>query len=114
MYRGGMKFMRRLISDTAECGDYTRGPTLISPGVRARMREILADIQSGAFAREWIEESKRGGPNFQRMRRGENDHPIERGGAELRALMALAGGGKGAAGEGLVGGPGGWPRARRS
>src|SRR3989475_7173399 len=76
MYRGGMKFMRRSISDTAEYGDYTRGPTLISPGVRARMQQILADIQSGAFAREWIEESKRGGPNFQRMRRGAKTHPI--------------------------------------
>src|SRR2546426_10797228 len=96
MYRGGMKFMRRLISDTAEYGDYTRGPTLISPGVRARMREILADIQSGAFAREWIEESKRGGPNFQRMRRGENKPPIGRGGAETRPLMTFGGGGNAA------------------
>src|SRR2546426_4609067 len=98
MYRGGMKFMRRSISDTAEYGDYTRGPTLISPGVRARMQQILADIQSGAFAREWIEESKRGGPNFQRMRRGEKEQPIERGGGEPGTLMPLLGGGKAAAG----------------
>jgi len=76
MYRGGMKFMRYSISDTAEYGDYTRGPTLITSAVRARMQQILADIQSGAFAREWIEESRQGGPNFQRMRREQNDHLI--------------------------------------
>src|SRR2546426_11394003 len=92
MYRGGMKFMRRSISDTAEYGDYTRGPTLISPGVRARMREILADIQSGAFARERIEESKRGGPNFQRMRRGRKNPPDPPGGAEAAPANALVGG----------------------
>src|SRR6266702_1879136 len=105
MYRGGMKFMRYSISDTAEYGDYTRGPTLISPGVRARMREILADIQSGAFAREWIEESKRGGPNFQRMRREQNDHLIERVGAKLRAMMPWSEEGKAAAAEELVAAP---------
>jgi len=82
-----MKFMRYSISDTAEYGDYTRGPTLITPAVRARMQQILADIQSGAFAREWIEESRQGGPNFQRMRREQNDHLIEQVGATLRAMM---------------------------
>src|SRR2546428_385731 len=87
MSRGGMKFMRYSISDTAEYGDYTRGPTLITPAVRARMQQILADIQSGAFAREWIEESRQGGANFQRMRREQNDHLIERVGATLRAMM---------------------------
>src|SRR5207249_12230727 len=105
MYRGGMTFMRHSISDTAEYGDYTRGPTLIGPGVRARMREILADIQSGAFAREWIEESKRGGPNFQRMRREQNDHLSERVGAKLRALMPRAADGKAAAAAALVAAP---------
>jgi len=105
MYRGGMTFMRHSISDTAEYGDYTRGPTLIGPGVRARMREILADIQSGAFAREWIEESKRGGPNFQRMRREQNDHLIERVGAKLRAMMPWSEEGKAAAAEELVAAP---------
>src|SRR6266705_1745380 len=87
MYRGGMKFMRYSISDTAEYGDYTRGPTLITPAVRARMQQILADIQSGAFAREWIDESRQGGANFQRMRREQNDHLIEQVGAALRAMM---------------------------
>src|SRR5437660_11077393 len=87
MYRGGMKFMRYSISDTAEYGDYTRGPTLITSAVHARVQQILADIQSGAFAREWIEESRQGGPNFQRMRREQNDHLIEQVGATLRAMM---------------------------
>jgi ketol-acid reductoisomerase len=87
MYRGGMKFMRYSISDTAEYGDYTRGPTLITPAVRARMQEILSDIQSGAFAREWIAESRQGGPTFARLRREQNEHLIERVGAELRAMM---------------------------
>ena len=97
MYRGGMKFMRYSISDTAEYGDYTRGPTLITAAVRARMQEILADIQSGAFAREWIAESRRGAPDFQRMRREENDHLIERVGAELRVMMPWSEEGKAAA-----------------
>src|SRR5256714_3093911 len=97
MYRGGMKFMRYSISDTAEYGDYTRGPTLITPAVRARMQRILADIQSGAFAREWIEESRQGGANFQRMRREQNDHLIEQVGATLRAMMPWSEEGKAAA-----------------
>jgi ketol-acid reductoisomerase len=97
MYRGGMKFMRYSISDTAEYGDYTRGPTLITPVVRAQMEKILADIQSGAFAREWIEENRQGGPNFQRMRREQNDHLIERVGAKLRAMMPWSEEGKAAA-----------------
>src|SRR5205085_10649813 len=87
MYRGGMKFMRYSISDTAEYGDYTRGPTLVTSAVRARMQQIRADIQSGVFAREWIEESRQGGPNFQRMRREQNDHLIEQVGATLSAMM---------------------------
>jgi len=95
MYRGGMKFMRYSISDTAEYGDYTRGPTLITSAVRARMQQILTDIQSGAFAREWIEESRQGGPNFQRMRREQNDHLIEQVGATLRAMMPWSEEGKG-------------------
>src|SRR5919197_3182291 len=102
MYRGGMKFMRYSISDTAEYGDYTRGPTLITPAVRAQMEKILADIRSGAFAHEWLEETKQGGPNFQRMRREQNDHLIERVGAKLRAMMPWSEEGKAAATEELV------------
>jgi len=88
--------MRYSISDTAEYGDYTRGPTLITPAVRARMQQILADIQSGAFAREWIDESRQGGANFQRMRREQNDHLIEQVGATLRAMMPWSEEGKAA------------------
>ena len=105
MYRGGMKFMRHSISDTAEYGDYTRGPTLITPAVRARMQQILVDIQSGAFAREWIEETRRGGPNFWRLRRDQNEHLIEQVGAKLRAMMPWSEEGKAAATEELVATP---------
>jgi ketol-acid reductoisomerase len=87
MYRGGMKFMRYSISDTAEYGDYTRGPRIVTDAVRAEMRQMLADIQSGAFAREWIAESRGGGRRFQEMRRVAAEHAIERVGARLRAMM---------------------------
>ena len=87
MYRGGMKFMRHSISDTAEYGDYTRGPRVVTEQVKAEMRRMLADIQSGAFAREWIAESREGGRRFAELRRAAADHPIERVGARLRAMM---------------------------
>ncbi len=87
MYRGGMKFMRYSISDTAEYGDYTRGPRIITDATRAEMRKILQEIQSGAFAREWLEENREGRPHFERMRQADADHPIERVGAQLRAMM---------------------------
>jgi ketol-acid reductoisomerase len=97
MYRGGMKFMRYSISDTAEYGDYTRGPRIVTPAVRETMRQILADIQSGAFAREWIDENKTGGANFQRLRQVDQDHLIEQVGARLRAMMPWSEEGKAAA-----------------
>ena len=87
MYRGGMGFMRRSISDTAEYGDYTRGPQIVTDEVRAAMRRMLADIQSGSFAREWIAECRGGAARFQALRRAEAEHPIERIGARLRAMM---------------------------
>src|SRR6266576_757605 len=87
MYRGGMKFMRYSISDTAEYGDYTRGPKIVTPEVRAAMQRILADIQSGSFAREWIAESRSGGRRFQALRKAGAAHPIEQVGAKLRAMM---------------------------
>jgi ketol-acid reductoisomerase len=87
MYRGGMSFMRHSISDTAEYGDYTRGPRIVTDAVRAAMARMLADIQSGAFAREWIDESRRGGGRFDELRRAGRDHPIETVGARLRAMM---------------------------
>jgi len=97
MYRGGMKFMRYSISDTAEYGDYTRGPRIVTPAVRETMRQILADIQSGEFAREWIDENKTGAANFQRLRQVDREHLIEQVGARLRAMMPWSEEGKAAA-----------------
>jgi ketol-acid reductoisomerase len=87
MYRGGLGFMRYSISDTAEYGDYTRGPRLITAETRAEMQRILAAIQDGSFAREWLAENKAGRPNFERMRQADRDHPIEQVGRKLRAMM---------------------------
>jgi len=101
MYRGGMKFMRYSISDTAEYGDYTRGPKIVTPEVRAAMQRILADIQSGSFAREWIAESRSGGRKFEAMRRAGAEHPIEKVGAKLRAMMPWTEEGRGARESGL-------------
>ena len=87
MYRGGLGFMRRSISDTAEYGDYTRGPRIITAAVREEMARILAEIQSGRFAREWIEECRGGADRFRELRRAGTAHPIERVGATLRGMM---------------------------
>jgi ketol-acid reductoisomerase len=87
MYRGGLQFMRHSISDTAEYGDYTRGPRLITAETRAEMRRILDAIQDGSFAREWLDENRAGRPNFERLRTADRDHEIERVGAQLRAMM---------------------------
>jgi ketol-acid reductoisomerase len=88
IYQGGIKYMRYSVSDTAEYGDYTRGPVVIDAHVRETMKRILADIQSGAFAREWMEESARGGKRFLEMRARAAEHPIEKVGVELRKMMA--------------------------
>jgi ketol-acid reductoisomerase len=87
MYRGGMGFMRYSISDTAEYGDYTRGPRIVSGAVRQEMKRILRDIQSGAFAQEWIGECRSGARRFAELRVEGRDHPIEQVGARLRAMM---------------------------
>ena len=87
IYRGGLSFMRHSISNTAEYGDLTRGDRVISPAVRQEMRRLLADIRSGAFAKEWIAESRAGAPHFEELRRAARQHPIEKVGAELRAMM---------------------------
>ncbi len=88
MYEKGIQGMRHSISNTAEYGDMTRGPRVIGPEVREAMRRILADIQSGDFAREWIAENRAGAESFQRMREEAAQHPIERVGAELRSMMS--------------------------
>jgi ketol-acid reductoisomerase len=87
IYRGGLGFMRHSISNTAEYGDLTRGSRVISPAVREEMRRLLADIRSGAFAREWIAECRAGAPRFAELRRAAQQQPIEEVGARLRAMM---------------------------
>jgi ketol-acid reductoisomerase len=96
MYRGGMQFMRYSISDTAEYGDYTRGPRLVTDETRAEMRRILQAIQDGSFAREWLAENRAGRPNFERMRQADRDHSIETVGKQLRAMMPWSEEGKAA------------------
>jgi len=88
IYEGGLAGMRYSISNTAEYGDYTAGPKLVDEDVKQRMREILADIQSGKFAKDWVLENKAGGASFLAMRRREAELRVEKVGAELRALAA--------------------------
>lgn len=88
MYQGGMSYMRYSISDTAEYGDYTAGPRIISDEVKATMRSLLKDIQNGSFATRWILENQAGRPSFNAMRRAGREHQIEKVGAELRGMMS--------------------------
>ncbi len=87
MYQGGLNYMRYSISNTAEYGDYTRGPRIINEQTRVEMKKILHEIQSGQFAREWILENKAGRPAFHATRRRERQHPVEEVGKRLRSLM---------------------------
>jgi ketol-acid reductoisomerase len=87
MYEQGIQGMRHSISNTAEYGDMTRGPKVITEETREAMRKILSDIQSGEFAREWIAENEAGGENFDRMRTEAAGHQVEQVGGELRAMM---------------------------
>jgi ketol-acid reductoisomerase len=87
-YQGGLNYMRYSVSNTAEYGDYTRGPRIITEQTRAEMRKILAEIQSGQFAREWILENQAGAPAFKARRRRDRSHQLEQVGAELRRLMS--------------------------
>jgi ketol-acid reductoisomerase len=87
MYEKGIQGMRYSISNTAEYGDMTRGPRVIGPESRAAMKQILADIQSGEFAKEWIAENRAGGENFQRMREEAAGAEVEKVGKELRNMM---------------------------
>ena len=82
-----MNYMRYSVSDTAEYGDYTAGPKIITESTRAAMRQLLQEIQSGSFAEEWIEENHAGRPNFSRMRAAEGEHQIEQVGRTLRRMM---------------------------
>jgi ketol-acid reductoisomerase len=87
IYEHGITGMRYSISTTAEYGDMTRGPRLINDAVRAEMKKILGDIQSGVFAREWVEENRNGLPNYTRLQKEGAEHPVEKVGAELRSMM---------------------------
>ena len=88
IYEGGFGNMRYSISDTAEYGDYSRGARIIDAGVKERMKEVLEEIRSGAFAREWILENSAGRPAFLKLRERAKQHPVEAVGAELRGMMA--------------------------
>jgi ketol-acid reductoisomerase len=88
IYEGGLARMRYSISNTAEYGDLTRGEQVVGDATRQAMKKTLADIQSGAFAREWIKENKDGGYNFAALREREQKHPIEVVGAQLRGMMS--------------------------
>ena len=87
MYQGGLNYMRYSISDTAKYGDYTRGPRVINDLVKEEMKQILAEIQDGSFATEWILENKAGRPSFNALKRREAEHPIEIVGKKLRDMM---------------------------
>jgi len=87
MYEKGLSGMRFSVSNTAEYGDYTRGRRVISDATRQAMKDVLGEIQSGAFAREWIAENRAGQENFKRMREEQANHQIEREGKELRSMM---------------------------
>ena len=87
MYEGGIATMRYSISNTAEYGDYTRGPRIIDDRVKAEMKRVLEEIQSGKFAREWVLENAAGQASFKAMRRRGAEHPVEKIGEKLRAMM---------------------------
>jgi ketol-acid reductoisomerase len=91
IWEGGLSYMRYSISDTAEYGDYTRGPVVIDRHVRESMKKVLANIQSGQFAKEWIAEMEEGEANLKRVRAEQRDLLIEKVGEELRGLMAKPG-----------------------
>jgi ketol-acid reductoisomerase len=87
-YQGGLAYMRYSVSDTAEFGDYSRGPRIVDDHVRAEMKKILGEIQSGQFAREWVLENQANRVSFLATRRVEAEHPIEEVGKRLRSMMS--------------------------
>jgi ketol-acid reductoisomerase len=86
-YEGGLEYMNYSVSDTAEYGNYTRGPRVIDEKVREEMQDILEEVQSGEFAEEWIEEYEKGAPNLLEKRESLKSHPIEQVGRKLRGMM---------------------------
>ena len=89
LYQGGMEYMRYSVSDTAEYGDYSRGPVVIDDQVKKNMKKVLETIQDGTFAREWIAENDEGRPRFNQLRKENSQHPIEEVGKELRGMMSF-------------------------
>jgi ketol-acid reductoisomerase len=87
IYQGGIKYMRYSVSDTAEYGDYTRGPRIIDEHVRETMKKVLAEVQDGQFANQWMDENAKGGKEFRAMRAKASEHLIEKVGSELRKMM---------------------------
>ena len=86
-YQGGLNYMRYSVSNTAEYGDYTRGSRIVGPEVKAEMKKILEEIQSGQFARDWLLENKVNQASFQATRRRERSHQLEEVGKQLRSMM---------------------------
>jgi ketol-acid reductoisomerase len=86
-YEGGLSKMLEFVSETAQYGDYVSGPRVVDAGVKARMKDVLTDIQDGTFARNWTAEYAAGLPNYKRLKQADLDHPIEQVGAKLRARM---------------------------
>ena len=89
LYQGGMEYMRYSVSDTAEYGDYSRGPAVVDEHVKDNMKKVLAAVQDGSFAREWIAENDEGRPRFNKLRSENAKHPIESVGKELRDMMTF-------------------------
>ncbi|MCA9245995.1 MAG: ketol-acid reductoisomerase [Planctomycetales bacterium] len=87
-YQGGLNYMRYSVSNTAEYGDYTRGPRIVTDETKAEMKKILNEIQTGQFAKEWMLENRAGAPAFKTVRRRERNHGVEQVGKELRKLMS--------------------------
>ena len=94
MYEEGIAGMRYSISDTAEYGDVTRGPRVVTPKTKAEMKKILKEIQTGKFAKEWVAESESGRANFNALREAGRKHQIEEVGTQLRSMMPFLGAGK--------------------
>ena len=88
LYEGGLAQMHKYVSETAQYGDLTRGPRVINEETRARMREVLAEIRDGRFAREWVAEYAAGNGHYHALKQRDLEHPIEKVGAALRAQMA--------------------------
>ena len=89
IYEGGLSYMRYSVSDTAEYGDYSRGPRVVDEHVRENMKKVLAEVQSGKFAEEWIAENKAGRQKFLDTRKEQQDQLVERVGSELRGMMSF-------------------------